>query len=151
MSNSTSPGSITVPFPVIDNDTSPGDVDDCGDDGDWSPAPHTTQRTNDGGNPDCSDDQHSSSLGPVTITVTALPPTTTTIPPNQASLLISSISASGLAFPPTPTSGTAGSGSSSDAPPLILLTGRPLSSPAPTTFAIPSTSVATTADGGYSY
>jgi len=125
-SNSTSGGNITVPFPTVDSDSSPDD---------------------NGGNPDCGDNGNPSSPEPVTITVTLLPPTTTTILPNQASSLISSLSANGLLFP-LPTNG---SPSPSNAPPMILLTARPLSSPSPTSFPTPSPSVLTTTDGGYSY
>jgi len=128
--NSTSCGNITVPFPTID--------------GDGSPAPDSsnpTQGADDSGNPDCRDNGNPSSLGPVTITVTLLSPTTTTISPGQASSLISSISANGLSSP-LPADG---SPNSSDAPPMILLTARPL-----TSFPTPSPSVLTATDGGYS-
>ncbi|KAI9458847.1 hypothetical protein BJY52DRAFT_398943 [Lactarius psammicola] len=146
-SNSTSGGNITVPFPIVGTD-----------DGDGSPARdsgrNTTQGINDGGDPDCGDGGKSSSPGPTTITVTLIPPTTTTILPSQASSLISSINANGLTFLPFPTSSAgpgSGSGSSDNAPPMILLTSRPLSSPAPTSFPTPSPSVVTTTNGGYSY
>ncbi|KAI9444289.1 hypothetical protein H4582DRAFT_1080250 [Lactarius indigo] len=150
-SNSTSGGNVTVPFPVVSSDS----ADDCGDDGDGSPARdsgrNTTQGTNDGDNPDCGDDGKSSSEGPTTITVTLLPPTTTTIPPSQASLLISSINANGLSFLPFPTSDAgpgSGNGSPGNSPPMILLTSRPLSSSTPASFPSPSQSAT---DGGYSY
>jgi len=142
--NSTSCGNITVPFPVIGSNSPPDGAGDCADE---PPAPDTTHGTNNGGNPDCSEDGHSSSPGPTTITDTLLPATTMTILPYQALSLISSISAKSLAFPPLPT-GT-GSGSLGDTPPMILLTARPLSSPAPTSLL--SLSVATKTDGGYSY
>jgi len=139
-SNSTSGGNITVPFPTVDSDSSPDNVGDCGDDGDGLPAPNSDpnppQGTDDGGNPDCVDDGNPSSPGPFTITV---PPTTTTILPDQALSLISSISANA----PLPTNG-----SLSNALPKILLTAQPLSSPAPpTSFPTPPS----TTDGGYSY
>lgn len=154
-SNTTSGSNITVPFP-IDSSLLNG-VDDCGDgdDGNVPPAQgsgrNTTQGTNDGGDPDCGDDGKSSAPGPATSTL--LSPTTTTILPNQASSLISSISANRLTFLPFPTSGVgpgSGNGSPSNAPTMILLTSRPLSSPAPT-FPTPSPPVVTTTDGGYSY
>ncbi|KAH9174671.1 hypothetical protein EDB89DRAFT_2067248 [Lactarius sanguifluus] len=147
-SNSTSGGNITVPFPVIDSDS----VGNCEDDEDGSPTRdsgrNTTQGTND---PDCGDDGKSSSEGPTTITVTLIPPTTTTILPSQASLLVSSINAKGLTFLPFPTSGAgpgSGNGSSSSSPSMILLTPRPPSSPTPTSFPTPSPSAT---DPGYSY
>lgn len=146
--NSTSGGNVTVPFPVIGSDS----AGDCEDDGDGSPTQdsgrNTTQGTND---PDCGDDGKSSSEGPTTITVTLIPPTTTTIPPGQASSLVSSINAKGLTFLPFPTSDAgpgSGNGSSSSSPSMILLTSRPLSSPTPTSFPTPSPSAT---EPGYSY
>ncbi|KAH9053189.1 hypothetical protein EDB87DRAFT_1653211 [Lactarius vividus] len=150
-SNSTSGGNVTVPFPIIGSDS----AGDCGDDGDGSPTQdsgrNTTQGTNDGDDPDCGDHGKSSSGGPTTITVTLLPPTTTTILPSQASALVSSINANGLKFlpfPPSDAGPSSGNGSSSNSPSMILLTSHPLSSPTPTSFPTPSPSAT---EPGYSY
>jgi hypothetical protein len=135
-----------VHFPFVHGDFSPDGVDNCGDGGDGSHEPdrssHSTHGKVNGNNP-------GSRPATITITVTALPPTTTTIRPDQALSLISSILANGLSSPPLPTNGSL---SASNAPPKIFLTTRPISSPTLTSFPTPSPSVVpTTTDGGNSY
>lgn len=132
----------TVHSPTVDSDSLPNNVDHCGDDGDRSHGPdrgsYSTHGKEHGNNP---------GSPPVTITVTALPPTTTTIRLDQALALIASILANGLSSPPLPTNG---SSSSSTVPPKISLTTRPISSPTPTSFPTPSV-VPTTTDRGNPY
>jgi len=114
----------TTPFPTVHGDFSPDGVGDCGDGGDGSHSPdHSSSSRHGKGN----DNNPGSRPVTITTTVTALPPTTTTIRPDQALALISSIFANDLSLP-LPTNG---SSSSSKAPPKISLTTRPISSPTP--------------------
>jgi hypothetical protein len=138
-------GSALRKHKIVHGDFPPDRVDDCGDRGDGSHVPDRSSHSTHG---KVNDNNPGSRPRTITTTVTALPPTTTTIRPDQALSLISSILANGLSSPPLPTNG---SSSASNAPPKIFLTTRPISSPTPTSFPTPSPSVVpTTTDGGNS-
>jgi len=126
----------------------------------------TTQGGNVSGDPNCAGSSTSylpgQGLSPTPITTTqptlTLPPTTTTLSPEQASPLISFLSANGLSSPssvPSPGPGNVinlgGSGNTSGTsgtPPIIILTPNPVSSPSPTSTPT-SSSVANSSNGGY--
>jgi hypothetical protein len=80
-----------------------------------------------------------------------LPPTTTTLSPEQASSLFPSASDSNSPSVPTNTPGSANNlgGNSDGALPLIHLTSAPVSSPIPTPTPTPTSSVGNPPDGGY--
>jgi hypothetical protein len=77
-----------------------------------------------------------------------LPPTTTTLSPEQASSLFSSASGSNSPSVPSNAPGNNLGGNSGGALPVILLTSAPVSSPTPTPTPAPS-SVGNPPDGGY--
>ncbi|KAH9968235.1 hypothetical protein BC827DRAFT_1335530 [Russula dissimulans] len=121
--NCTSLGDTPFPFPTVNN-TTPGD-------GGNDTAPGVNYQ------PNCSD-QGTSSLPGQVITSTpittaqptlTLPPTTTTLSPEQALSSISLLSVNGQNLPPSVPSVVNLGGNTNGAPSVILLTSRPTPSP----------------------
>ena len=129
--NCTSLGNTSFPFSA--NNTTPGDGGN-----------NSTQGIN---GTSSAPGQAATSTPSLSLT---LPPTTTTLSPEQASSLVSSASGSNLPSVPSNSPGGVNNlgGKSGSAPPVILLTSAPVSSSTPTPAPTPS-SVGNQPDGGY--
>ncbi|KAH9974051.1 hypothetical protein BGW80DRAFT_1445075 [Lactifluus volemus] len=147
--NCSSLGNSVVPFPTVSNDSLSG----------------STQGGSGGNNPDCGNNGSPSSPGSAVSTVTItviepeastaliLPPTTTTLTPDQASSLLSLLSANSMSLS-TPSASVLSTENADNVggttPTVIQLTPLPLSSPTPTLAPTPSV-VASPPSGAYPY